>query len=101
MNKGTLRGTTNVHMATNMNGHGLGAAKSTSTFWGLVVGGAVVGLYVGGTVIHVLIENKLFGFTNRMGTKPMIKRAALVGGAFGAIPALIYGGVTYGAVRKM
>ena len=79
----------------------LGALSSSQgTVVGLMVGGAILAMYAGGTVVSVLIQDNLLGFDNRMNTKDMVKRAALVGGLFGAIPALFWGSGTYLAVTN-
>jgi hypothetical protein len=78
----------------------LGASTATSSVAGIVVGGAIIGMYMGGTVVKVLIDNKLLGYSNKhKNWKSMAKNAAFWGGVFGSIPALLYGGVTFFAVK--
>ena len=51
-------------------------------------------MYAVPTVISVLVQNKVLGFDNRLSTKSMTKRAALMGGLFGIPVALIVAGST-------
>ena len=79
----------------------LGASTATSSVAGIVVGGAIIGMYMGGTVVKVLIDNKLLGYSNKhKNWKSMAKNAAFWGGVFGSIPALLYGGATFFAVKE-
>jgi len=48
-------------------------------------------MYAVPTVISVLVQNKLLGFDNRLSTKEMSKRAALMGALMGVPVAVIVG----------
>jgi hypothetical protein len=72
----------------------LGAFTASSIGLGAVLGAGIIVMYAVPTVISVLVQNKVLGFDNRLSTKSMTKRAALMGGLFGIPVALIVAGST-------
>ena len=72
----------------------LGAVTKSSIGLGVILGTGVIVMYAVPTVISVLVQNKLLGFDNRLSTKDMSKRAALMGGLMGIPLALLVGGTT-------
>ena len=72
----------------------LGAYTASSIGLGAILGAGIIVMYAVPTAISVLVQNKFLGFDNRLSTKSMTKRAALMGGLFGIPVALIVAGAT-------
>jgi hypothetical protein len=69
----------------------LGAFTASSIGLGAALGAGIIVMYAVPTVISVLVQNKLLGFDNRLSTKEMSKRAALMGALMGVPVAVIVG----------
>ena len=78
----------------------LGASTPTAAVWGTIVGGAVLSMYMAPVIISTFVQNKWLGFDNRLSNKDMLKRSALLGGAIGAIPAILWSAGTFTVVRE-
>ena len=73
-------------------GSNLNGITAPSAGIGVIVGTGILAAYMVPTVISVLVQNKFLGFDNRLKTKDMTKRAALLGAVMGIPLATIVAG---------